>query len=66
MITSGDINAQFRHRLGIDGKMTTTVNAKEERVTCFVKVETIVVVRSCAESEIAVQADVDSIVLFLQ
>lgn len=65
MITSGDINAQFRHRLGIDGKMTT-VNAKEERVTCFVKVETIVVVRSCAESEIAVQADVDSIVLFLQ
>lgn len=65
MITSGDIDAQFRHRLGIDGKMTT-VNAKEERVTCFVKVETIVVVRSCAESEIAVQADVDSIVLFLQ
>ena len=65
MITSGDIDAQFRHRLGIDGKMTT-VNAKKERVTCFVKVETIVVVRSCAESEIAVQADVDSIVLFLQ
>lgn len=65
MITSGDINAQFRHRLGIDGKMTT-VNAKEERVTCFVKVETIVAVRSGAESEIAVQADVDSIVLFLQ
>ena len=65
MIASGDIDAQFRHRLGIDGKMTT-VNAKEERVTCFVKVETIVVVRSCAESEIAVQADVDPIVLFLQ
>lgn len=65
MIASGDIDAQFRNRLGIDGKMTT-VNAKEERVTCFVKVETIVVVRSCAESEIAVQADVDSIVLFLQ
>ena len=41
MITSGDIDAQFRHRLGIDGE-TTTVNAKEERVTCFVKVETIV------------------------
>lgn len=65
MIASGDINAQFRHRLGIDGE-TTTVNTKEERVTCFVKVETIVVVRSGAESEIAVQADVDSIVLFLQ
>ena len=65
MITSGDINAQFRNRLGIDGE-TTTVNAKEERVTCFVKVETIMVVWSCAESEIAVQADVDSIVLFLQ
>ena len=65
MIASGDIDAQFRNRLGIDGKMTT-VNAKEERMTCFVKVETIVVVRSCAESEIAVQADVDSIVLFLQ
>ena len=65
MISSGDIDSQFRNRLGIDGKMTT-VNAKEERVTCFVKVETIVVVRSCAESEIAVQADVDSIVLFLQ
>ena len=52
MITSGDINAQFRHRLGIDGE-TTTVNTKEERVTCFVKVETIVVVRSCAESELS-------------
>ena len=65
MISSGDIDSQFRNRLGIDGKMTT-MNAKEERVTCFVKVETIVVVRSGAESEIAVQADVDSIVLFLQ
>lgn len=65
MIASGDINSQFRNRLGIDGE-TTTVNAKEERVACFVKVETIVAVRSCAESEIAVQADVDSIVLFLQ
>lgn len=65
LIASGDIDAQFRHWLGVDGK-TTTVNAEEERVTCLVKVETIVAVRSCAESEIAVQTDVDPIVLFLQ
>ena len=64
MIASGHIDAQFRNRLGIYGE-TTTVNAEEDRVTCFVKVKAIVVVRSCAESEIAVQADVDSVVLFL-
>lgn len=65
MVSSRHIDAQFRHWLGRNGK-TTTVDAEEDRMTCFVKVESSVVVGSCAESEVAVQADVDSVVLFLQ
>lgn len=65
MVSSGHIDAQFRDRLGRYRK-TTMVNAEEDRVTGFLEVKTIVGMGSCAESEIAVQADIDSVVLFLR
>ena len=65
MVSSGHIDVQFRYRLGRYRK-TTTVNAEEDRMTGFLEVKTIVGMGSCAESEVAVQANIDSVVLFLR
>ena len=65
LVSVRHIDAELRHRLW-SHRETTAENAEEQCMTRLLKVETVVDMGSRAESQIAVQAHVDSLVLFLQ